>query len=205
LYSLLEKIKDGMQKIVFASRLSRFLHLNRNESLLKGFKTQLDDAYRDFLVRHFEHNSASQRSSATQAASTLRLEVQQAQIAIRQRKFELLVQGQLEFLNLIFHSDASNKAYLRPHPQLNTSSLFYSIGFFGRPLMLPYKWHTPPFLHDTHKPELAGLRARGHNRPTLLSLRLCMGHLFFRLRVGPSFMQPVKHPTQFSRLKLMSL
>ncbi|KAJ7836908.1 hypothetical protein B0H14DRAFT_3141628 [Mycena olivaceomarginata] len=144
--SLLEKIKDGMQKIVFASRLSRFLHLNRNESLLKGFKTQLDDAYRDFL-----------RSSTTQAASTLRLEVQQAQLAIKQRQFETrAVQWHLELIDL-------------------------------------KTWHTPPFLHDTHKPELAGLRARGHNRPTLLSLRLCMGQRI----------HPVKHPTLFSRLKLM--
>jgi hypothetical protein len=78
-----------MQKIIFASRLSRFLHLNRNESLLKGFKIQLDDAYRDFLVRRFENNSAPQRSSTTQAASTLRLEVQQAQIAIKMTQFKI--------------------------------------------------------------------------------------------------------------------
>ncbi|KAJ7344038.1 hypothetical protein DFH08DRAFT_962176 [Mycena albidolilacea] len=162
--ALLEKIQDGMQKIVFASRLSRFLHLNRNESLLKGFKTQLDDAYRDFL-----------------AASTLRLEVQQAQIAINLAQFKIREEKRhVELINLT-----------TPNPW---SSIYYSIGFFGRPLMLPYKWHTSPFLHDTHKPELAGLRARGHNRPTLL-FRLCMEHI----------PQPVKHPTPFSRLKLMSL
>jgi hypothetical protein len=34
--------------------MSRFLNLNRNEGLLKDIKKQLNDAYHDFLVRHFD-------------------------------------------------------------------------------------------------------------------------------------------------------
>lgn len=49
--SLLDDILRAMEGISRASPLSRFMHLNRNEGLLERFKTKLDDAYRDLLVR----------------------------------------------------------------------------------------------------------------------------------------------------------
>jgi hypothetical protein len=40
-----------MENMCLTGTVSRLVHLNRNECLLQDFKTKLDDAYRDFLVR----------------------------------------------------------------------------------------------------------------------------------------------------------
>jgi hypothetical protein len=49
-----------MEDLFRANKISRFTHLNRNERQLQGFKSKLDNAYRDFLVRF----SAQSRNSA---------------------------------------------------------------------------------------------------------------------------------------------
>ncbi|KAJ7434895.1 hypothetical protein B0H11DRAFT_697446 [Mycena galericulata] len=64
---LLDDIRCRMEAVAITGRISRLVHLNRNECVLRSIRSQLDDAYRDFL-----------------AASTLRLEVQQAQFAVQQ-------------------------------------------------------------------------------------------------------------------------
>ncbi|KAJ7087494.1 hypothetical protein C8R44DRAFT_31047 [Mycena epipterygia] len=64
---LLNEIRCRMETITVTGRVSRVVHLNRNERILQGIRCQLDDAYRDFL-----------------AASALRLEVQHARLATEQ-------------------------------------------------------------------------------------------------------------------------
>ncbi|KAJ7782215.1 hypothetical protein DFH07DRAFT_789859 [Mycena maculata] len=67
---LLADIQCRIEVIALADGLSRLVHLNRNERVLRDIKAQLDDAYQDFLT-----------------ASALRLEVQQAQLTARQAHF----------------------------------------------------------------------------------------------------------------------
>jgi len=58
---LLAEIHGDMKLLAATGRVSRAIHLNRNERMLEDIKVRLDDAYRDFL-----------------AASTMRLEVEQS-------------------------------------------------------------------------------------------------------------------------------
>ncbi|KAJ7343863.1 hypothetical protein DFH08DRAFT_810403 [Mycena albidolilacea] len=74
---LLDEIRCAMEDLCRANKISRFMHLNRNERQLQEFKSKLDNVYRDFL-----------------AASTLRLEVQQTKLAIQQKQF-MIQQTQL--------------------------------------------------------------------------------------------------------------
>ncbi|KAJ6564569.1 hypothetical protein B0H19DRAFT_1258997 [Mycena capillaripes] len=69
---LLDEIKCSMEAITLTGRVSRIVHLNRNECALQKIKPKLDDAYRDFL-----------------AASALRLEVQQTQLTVQQMQFAI--------------------------------------------------------------------------------------------------------------------
>ncbi|KAJ6482762.1 hypothetical protein C8R45DRAFT_1100013 [Mycena sanguinolenta] len=73
---LLDEIRSAMEDISLAGALSRFKHLNRNESRLQNFKVKLDNAYRDFL-----------------AASTLRLEVQQTLLVTQQKQLAIQQTG----------------------------------------------------------------------------------------------------------------
>jgi hypothetical protein len=45
-----------MEAITLTGRISRVVQLNRNERVLQNIKSRLDDAYRDFLVRHSLHH-----------------------------------------------------------------------------------------------------------------------------------------------------
>jgi hypothetical protein len=58
---LLDEVSCSMEKITLSGsqphservrwpNLSRLVHLNRNERVLRDIKAQLDDAYRDFVV-----------------------------------------------------------------------------------------------------------------------------------------------------------
>ncbi|KAJ7910150.1 hypothetical protein B0H13DRAFT_2013144, partial [Mycena leptocephala] len=64
---VLDEIRRNLEDIALTGRLSRIAHLRRNERTVEGMKTQLDDAYRDFLV-----------------SSALRVEAQQTKIAVQQ-------------------------------------------------------------------------------------------------------------------------
>ncbi|KAJ7452696.1 hypothetical protein B0H11DRAFT_2072642 [Mycena galericulata] len=48
---LLDGIWHQMEKMALTSRFSRVIHLNRNEGVLSAIKAELEDAYRDMLVR----------------------------------------------------------------------------------------------------------------------------------------------------------
>ncbi|KAK6991753.1 hypothetical protein R3P38DRAFT_3090750 [Favolaschia claudopus] len=74
---LLREIHRHLEIISTTGKMSRFLNLNRNEAQLRGFKAQLDDAYRNFMM-----------------SSTLRLEVQQSKLAFQQKQLAL---HQLDF------------------------------------------------------------------------------------------------------------
>ncbi|KAK7052001.1 hypothetical protein R3P38DRAFT_2858036 [Favolaschia claudopus] len=119
---LLTKIQVLLESISAARTMSRLVNLNRNEKLLIVYKAQLDDAYRDFL-----------------AASTLRLEIQQADLAVRQKQLvlqqEQLTQQQRHFSLQQLQSQSD----IRGISSKTDGVLFYSriICFFGRPLMLP--------------------------------------------------------------------
>jgi hypothetical protein len=41
-----------MEAITLSSGVSRVMHLNRNEQVLRGINLRLDEAYRDFVVGH---------------------------------------------------------------------------------------------------------------------------------------------------------
>ncbi|KAJ7917047.1 hypothetical protein B0H13DRAFT_344499 [Mycena leptocephala] len=114
---LLDEIECSMEAITLTGRISRVVHLNRNERVLQNIKSRLDDAYRDFL-----------------AASALRLEFQQTQLAIQQTQFAIQ-QTHLATQQAQTHLDvktvSSDTTRLLFYAQLTT--------FFGRPLMLPYK------------------------------------------------------------------
>jgi hypothetical protein len=59
--SLLNEIKGSMEAITLTGRMSRVVHLNRNERVLQDIKSRLDNAYHDFLVcysLHHRHGSA---------------------------------------------------------------------------------------------------------------------------------------------------
>jgi len=64
---LLDEIRCSMEAITLTSSFSHIAHLRRNERALQSIKSQLDDAYRDFM-----------------AASALRVEAQQAELAVQQ-------------------------------------------------------------------------------------------------------------------------
>ncbi|KAJ6463147.1 hypothetical protein C8R47DRAFT_1157762 [Mycena vitilis] len=70
--ALLNEIHGTMEEMGHSGRLSRVIHLNRNEQTLLDIKAQLDDAYRDFSV-----------------ASALRVEAQQMQIKMLQRELDI--------------------------------------------------------------------------------------------------------------------
>jgi hypothetical protein len=48
---LLHSIDCSMKRIANSDGVSRLIHLNRNERTLQDIRAQLDDAYRDLLVR----------------------------------------------------------------------------------------------------------------------------------------------------------
>jgi hypothetical protein len=48
---LLDGVWRRMEKMALTSRFSRVIHLNSNEAVLSAIKAELDDAYRDMLVR----------------------------------------------------------------------------------------------------------------------------------------------------------
>ncbi|KAK7026294.1 hypothetical protein R3P38DRAFT_2358062, partial [Favolaschia claudopus] len=62
---LLDDVRSSMEDMAQTDRLSRLLHLNRNERAIKQIQARLDNAYRDFV-----------------AASTLRVEVKQTQLVL---------------------------------------------------------------------------------------------------------------------------
>ncbi|KAJ7041640.1 hypothetical protein C8F04DRAFT_146850 [Mycena alexandri] len=51
--SLLADVGRSMETIAVTGGVSRVLRLNRNERILQNIKSQLDDAYRDFMVSPF--------------------------------------------------------------------------------------------------------------------------------------------------------
>ncbi|KAJ7620358.1 hypothetical protein FB45DRAFT_1033036 [Roridomyces roridus] len=69
---LLDDIGRRIEPITSGSVASRLVRLNRNESILREIRTQLDEQYRDFSV-----------------ASALRVEVQQAQLSVFHEKARL--------------------------------------------------------------------------------------------------------------------
>ncbi|KAJ6527857.1 hypothetical protein DFH09DRAFT_1285611 [Mycena vulgaris] len=92
---LLDDVRCRMDEITLTGRVSRLVHLNRNERTLQGVKAQLDDAYRDFVT-----------------ASTLRLEVHQARLAVRQEEMHGKVvessdASRLELERALFYSRLS--------------------------------------------------------------------------------------------------
>jgi len=81
---LLHDIRRLMVAMSLTNGVSRIMHLNRNESALLGIRTELEEAYRDFL-----------------AASALRVEVQQVKIASQQAEFAVQ-QAKLEVQQMQF-------------------------------------------------------------------------------------------------------
>ncbi|KAJ6564245.1 hypothetical protein B0H19DRAFT_1067830 [Mycena capillaripes] len=81
---LLKRIYGEMVAITSLGRVSRILHLNRNEASIRRIKLQLDDAYRDFMaaatvrfeVGQFNTHIAVKKLSSDTAAATSRLEVE---------------------------------------------------------------------------------------------------------------------------------
>ncbi|KAJ7750790.1 hypothetical protein B0H16DRAFT_845256 [Mycena metata] len=47
---LLDEIRTKMERICLSGRISRVIHLNRNQATLREIKSQLDDAYSDVLA-----------------------------------------------------------------------------------------------------------------------------------------------------------
>ncbi|KAJ7031927.1 hypothetical protein C8F04DRAFT_1396853 [Mycena alexandri] len=78
---LLHDIHRLMVSMSLTNRVSRIVHLNRNESALLGMKTKLEDAYRDFLAASALRVEAQQATIASQQAE---LAVQQAKLAVQQ-------------------------------------------------------------------------------------------------------------------------
>ncbi|KAJ6587954.1 hypothetical protein B0H19DRAFT_1097559 [Mycena capillaripes] len=131
-------------EIASTGGLSRLLHLHRNELTLQRIKSQLEDTYRDFL-----------------GASVLRLEVQQTQLMMHQKTVAVsLLKHQLFMTNL----------YCVPSPAWTRQDIF-SISFFGRPLMLPYKLHIYPHYDDTYP---RGPASQGTYTAFPLFNQLCM-------------------------------
>ncbi|KAJ7149820.1 hypothetical protein C8R43DRAFT_500378 [Mycena crocata] len=84
----LDDVHDRMRSLALTSHLSRLVHLNRNERVLRDIKTKLDDAYRDRL-----------------AASTLRLEVQQEKTRAEISSLKATVPP--EMARILFYSRSS--------------------------------------------------------------------------------------------------
>ncbi|KAJ7138948.1 hypothetical protein C8R46DRAFT_1136584 [Mycena filopes] len=170
---LLNEIAWSMGPITDSGGFSRILHLNHYDRALNNIKAQLDDAYRDFCM-----------------ASALRVEVEQARIALAH------VQTQLRVEKV---SESTNELLL--HTRMNS--------FFGPPLMLPYKLHPvynrrrrspfstrhllstrlfkhPPPLFDTpDKQPFSQARESGDITGLFLHLlRHCMGHQSYVIDPG---------------------
>ncbi|KAK7051933.1 hypothetical protein R3P38DRAFT_3255180 [Favolaschia claudopus] len=150
---LLGEIRDFLDNISNASKMSRLLHLNRNEMLLFGFEAHLDDAYRDFL-----------------AASALRLEVQQAQLAQQQKQLALQQAHLLASQKQFSVQQLQTESKIQEISSTTDGILLYSQLTFFWPspdasipvAQNPFRPYTP-IQPDTHnKPLLAGQRARGH-------------------------------------------
>ncbi|KAJ7715892.1 hypothetical protein B0H16DRAFT_1614944 [Mycena metata] len=73
---LLDDIGCSMQIVSDTPTVTRLMHLNRNEQMLQRIRTQLDEAQRDF-----------------DTASNLRIEVQQAQLALKHSETHLEIKG----------------------------------------------------------------------------------------------------------------
>ncbi|KAJ7804780.1 hypothetical protein B0H14DRAFT_2882902 [Mycena olivaceomarginata] len=129
---LLDLIRCSMEAIAFSGGVDRLVHLRRNERALRAIKTQLDDAYHDLL-----------------AASVLRGEVQQTQLADQQADFGL----QIREVQLGLKTVAALSKRLLRYAQITC--------FFGRPLMLPYKFIRYPIRPDTH--HARGTASQGTN------------------------------------------
>ncbi|KAF7369294.1 hypothetical protein MVEN_00257200 [Mycena venus] len=112
---LLEEIGSSMEVIALTGGVSRIVHLNRNERALKAMKTRLEDTYWDFL-----------------AASALRLEVGQTQLAIQQEKFG--VQQDQIHLDLKTVSETTSNVALELRQLLFQARVAV---LFGRPLIRP--------------------------------------------------------------------
>ncbi|KAJ7751467.1 hypothetical protein B0H14DRAFT_433864 [Mycena olivaceomarginata] len=80
---LLDEISGAMEAIALCGRISRVVHLNRNERAMRDIKVRLDNAYHDFV-----------------AAVALRVEAQQTQLAAQQGKTHIDVG------NLVVTTDA---------------------------------------------------------------------------------------------------
>ncbi|KAJ7616112.1 hypothetical protein FB45DRAFT_935295 [Roridomyces roridus] len=108
---LLEETKYLMEEMVLTGRVSRIVHLNRNERVLRDIRERLDAAYGDFL-----------------AASALRVEVTQAEIVLKQR--ELAAQQLQTYLQVSQILQKTNTTI-----NLTPDLLFYSrlSVFLGRP------------------------------------------------------------------------
>ncbi|KAJ7198304.1 hypothetical protein GGX14DRAFT_470137, partial [Mycena pura] len=126
--ALLHDIRPSMEKIAGARGFSRIRHLNRNERTLQRFKSQLDYAYRDLL-----------------AASALRVEVQQAEMAAQQIQLaaqqEQLVCQQRQIHNAVTKVATFTDTFaLQPPLMVPTDSHRFStsststFSFFGQPL-----------------------------------------------------------------------
>ncbi|KAJ7669819.1 hypothetical protein DFH06DRAFT_1468601 [Mycena polygramma] len=103
---LLNEIESSMNKLALTSGFSRVMHLNRNERELRTIRAKLDDAYRDFL-----------------AASALRVEAQQAEIAVHQSNLE----AQQATISIHVHNAVQKTASSMTAIALDISSvLFYS-------------------------------------------------------------------------------
>ncbi|KAJ7434880.1 hypothetical protein B0H11DRAFT_2115934 [Mycena galericulata] len=72
---LLDDIRCRMEVVALTGRVSRLVHLNRNECMLRSIRSQLDEAYQDFSV-----------------AAALRIEVQQVNLALQQENIQVDVE-----------------------------------------------------------------------------------------------------------------
>ncbi|KAJ7138947.1 hypothetical protein C8R46DRAFT_1136582 [Mycena filopes] len=89
---LLDDSTHAVESIAFASSVSRVMHLNRNEQTLQHIQRRLDDAHADFLL-----------------ASTVRLEIQQAALALKQEETRVDVKK----ISLIAETLAPDILFLR--------------------------------------------------------------------------------------------
>ncbi|KAJ7141616.1 hypothetical protein C8R46DRAFT_581795 [Mycena filopes] len=89
--SLLTDICATMEKLLLSRGISRVMHLNSTERALQEVKSRLDDAYRDFLV-----------------ASTLRVEVQQAEIAVEHKALAVQTHIAVEQFASVLKPDISS-------------------------------------------------------------------------------------------------
>ncbi|KAJ7853666.1 hypothetical protein B0H14DRAFT_2757965 [Mycena olivaceomarginata] len=150
---LLDKIKSPMEAISTGGGVSRIIHLNRNERMLRSIRAELDEAYRDFVAASALRVevqqtviSAQQEDLAAQqthfGVRQKRLEAQQNELLIHQtllgaQQAQLVVQ-QIEQAERHIGTDISfhKTAAVTDAIALDLSSvLFYSrLCFFGQPL-----------------------------------------------------------------------